>query len=308
MKGLELAERYFEEVGFPMLKREFSPYLDRLAAGLVGDGSECYGFDDAISRDHDWGPGFCLWMTRKDYEEIAGTLQAALETLPKTFEGCGPRRTSTWGDDRVGVFEITDFYRRFLGLDRPPTALDTWLVLPENSLAACTNGKVFRDPLGEFTEWREGLCAFYPEDVRRKKIAARCMTIGQAGQYNFPRCTQRGELFAAQYAETKFCADVISVVFLLNREYTPFYKWMHRAVGTLPVLGAWIRDRIADLIAESDLASKEERIEEICTALIREFGRQMLSEHDSTFLPDHGPVIQAKIQDGPLRGRNVWVG
>ena len=110
------------------------------------------------------------------------------------------------------------------------------MVLPENSLAACTNGKVFRDPLGEFTEWREALLAFYPEDVRRKKIAARCMTIGQAGQYNFPRCVQRGELFAARYAETKFCADVISVVFLLNRRYTPFYKWMHRAVGDFPSL------------------------------------------------------------------------
>jgi len=119
---------------------------------------------------------------------------------------------------------------------------------------------------------------------------------------------QRAELFAAQYAETKFCADVISVVFILNRRYTPFYKWMHRAVGELPLLGAWIRDRISDLIAESDFARKEERIEEICTALIQEFSRQRLSTHDSTFLPDHGPVIQATIQDASLRGRNVWVG
>ena len=134
------------------------------------------------------------------------------------------------------------------------------------------------------------------------------MTIGQAGQYNFPRCVQRGELFAARYAETKFGADVISVVFLLNRRYTPFYKWMHRAVGDLPILGAWIRDRIADLITQSDFSKKEERIEEICAALIREFGRQMLSTHGSTFLADHGPVILETIHDVSLRGRNVWVG
>jgi hypothetical protein len=193
-------------------------------------------------------------------------------------------------------------------LEKLPPDLDTWLLLPENSLAACTNGKVFRDPLGEFTEWRERLSAFYPEDVRRKKIAARSMTVGQSGQYNFPRCVQRGELFAARYAETKFCADVISVVFLLNRRYTPFYKWMHRSLGDLPLLGPWTRSHISDLITEQDFSKKEERIEEISAALIQEFRRQELSTHESTFLPDHGPAIQATIQDASLRARNVWVG
>ncbi len=308
MKGLELAERYFEEVALPILKSAFAPHLDRMATGLVGDGSECFGFDDSISRDHDWGPGFCVWLTRQDYREIAAGLQRAVDELPKTFEGFGPRRTSTWGDGRTGVFEIPGFYKRFLGLERPPEDLDTWLLLPENALAACTNGKVFQDPLGEFSAWREGLLAFYPEDVRRKKIAARCMTLGQAGQYNFPRCVRRGELFAAQYAETKFCADVVSLVFLLNRKYTPFYKWMHRAVGQLPVLGGWVRERISALIADPDLTKKEQRIEEISVALIREIRSQGLSSLDSSFLPDHGPAIQATIQDGPLRERNVWVG
>lgn len=308
MKGLELAERYFEEVGFPMLKGEFAPFLERMAAGLVGDGSECFGFDDSISRDHDWGPGFCLWLCKEDHQALGERLQQALDRLPGTFMGFGPRRTSTWGEGRVGVFEIVGFYRRFLGLERFPEDLDTWLLLPENALAACTNGKVFWDPLGEFTSWREALCAFYPEDVRRKKIAARCMTGGQSGQYNFPRCVQRGERFAAQYAETKFCADVISMVFLLNRRYAPFYKWMHRAVGKLPILGGWVRDRVADLVAEPAYARKEERIEEICAVLIQELGRQTLSTHTSTFLPDHGPAIQATIRDEALRARNVWVG
>ncbi len=308
MRGLELAERYFEEVGLPMLRRRFVPYLDRTAAGLVGDGSECFGFDDSISRDHDWGPGFCLWLSKPDHDEIGGRLQAALDELPQVFEGFGPRQTSKWGDERVGVFEISAFYRRFLGLERPPEDLDTWLLLPETSLAVCTNGKVFRDPLGEFTEWRETLMAFYPEDVRRKKIAGRCMTIGQAGQYNLPRCVRRGEHFAAQYAETKFCADVISLVFLLNKRYMPFYKWMHRAVRDLFVLGAWVHDRIAALISERDVSRKENRVEEICEALILELGRQGLSDHPSTFLPDHGPVVQERIRDASLRARNVWVG
>jgi hypothetical protein len=48
--------------------------------------------------------------------------------------------------------------------------------------------------------------------------------IAQVGQYNFVRSLKRKELFAAHYAEAQFCADVISLVFLLNRKYAPFYK------------------------------------------------------------------------------------
>ena len=52
MQGLELAKRYYEKVGRPMLERDFPELLPRLAAGLVGEGSECLGFDDAISQSH----------------------------------------------------------------------------------------------------------------------------------------------------------------------------------------------------------------------------------------------------------------
>ena len=63
MQGLELSKRYFEEFGRPMLERDFGEYLDRIAIGLVGHGSECFGYDDEISTDHDFTPGFCLWIT-----------------------------------------------------------------------------------------------------------------------------------------------------------------------------------------------------------------------------------------------------
>lgn len=308
MKGLDLAERYFLAVGRPELARRFPDRLDRMAAGLVGDGSECFGFDDALSRDHDWGPSFCVWMEAEDFRACGRDVQTVLDALPQTFEGYGPRRVSRWGEGRVGVFEVGDFYRRFIGMDRPPADPAEWLVLPENALAACTNGKVFTDPPGAFSRFRQALLRSYPEDVRRKKLAARCMTMGQAGQYNFPRCVKRQDRFAARYAETKFSADAISTVFLLNRAYAPFYKWMHRAVKDLPVLGAWLHGEISSLLRDEDDAVKQDRIEGISAALIGEFVRQGLSAARSSFLPDHGPAIQAGIRDDSLRERNIWVG
>ena len=46
MKGMELAKAYFEEYGIPMIETSFSQYQGQIAAGLVGEGSECLGYDD----------------------------------------------------------------------------------------------------------------------------------------------------------------------------------------------------------------------------------------------------------------------
>ena len=307
MKGLELSVDYFNAFGLPLIREKFGEYADRIAAGLVGDGSECFGFDDEISRDHDWGPGFCVWLTVEDFNTIGEPLQREIGRLPKTFRGFNARVASDWGEGRIGVFEIGTFYRKFIGSDHPPSKLEEWLNIPENFLAAATNGKVFYDPLGEFSKWRERLLGFYPEDVRLKKMAARCMGIAQAGQYNFSRSAKRKEYLAAQYAETRFCADVISLIFLLNRKYTPFHKWMHRAVKSLPLLGREIHSGIEDLITCRDYPKKSRLIEDICRLIIEALREEGLSDSPSDFLLDHGPVIQRKISDPPLRQRNVWV-
>ena len=44
--------------GEPMIHEKFSDYENKIAVGLVGEGSERFGFDDKYSRDHDFGAGF----------------------------------------------------------------------------------------------------------------------------------------------------------------------------------------------------------------------------------------------------------
>ncbi len=308
MKGLEVCESYFREEGLPVLERDCDSILDRMAIGLVGDGSDCYGYDDEISHDHDWGPGFCIWLIKTDHEFVGPKIQEIYARLPRTYRGYGPRLASQWGEGRVGVLEIGAFYSQFIGKYQPPSTYDEWLILPENALSAATNGRVFQDPLGEFTRIRSSLLQFYPEDVRLKKIASRCMSIGQAGQYNFPRCVKRGEFYAAQHSETRFCADAMSLVFLLNRRYAPFYKWIHRTVRELPCLGNYMHESILNLVKERDHLVKVEQIEAISQTLIGELRGQGLTDHGSDYLPDHGPVIQQIIQDRGLRERSVLVG
>jgi len=305
MRGIELSEKYYHEYGERMIAAKFSQYQDCIAVGLVGDGSECYGFDDLISRDHDWGPGFCLWLKKDDYGKIRKALQQEYEKLPQSFEGF-KRLTSQFGVGRVGVFEIGEFYEKFIGLPRAPETLDQWLYLPENYLAACTNGKVFFDPLGEFSRIRTEILNFYPADVRLAKIAARCMSSAQSGQYNYQRSIKRNEYYVAQYAETKFLSDILSLVFLLNRQYTPFYKWAHRAVRKLPLLGNFIYQKVDDLITTLQSDKKAAIIEEISVEVINSLRQEGLTDSESNFLLDHGPIIHSKIKDKNLIKRDIW--
>jgi len=314
MKGLEISEKYFLEHGALMIEQKFGAYRERIAAGLVGDGSECFGFDDKISRDHDWGPSFSLWLNGEDYQKIGPALQAELEKLPQEFDGIVSRQQGEWGKGRVGVFEIGQFYSRFIGFAHVPETLQEWRIIPEANLATCTNGKVFTDPLGEFSAFRNKLKAFYPEDVRLKKMSSRCMTIAQSGQYNFMRCARREEYVAQQHAEAQFISDAISLVFLLNKQYKPFYKWMHRALKQLPVLGGITYPLFLEIVntRQDDLGEtmhqkKSRLIEEISGHLIAELRRQGLSDSPSDFLLDHGPIIQSKIQDPQLRSLDVWI-
>ena len=65
-----MSEEFFWRVAMPSLKENFPNHWDRIGAGLVGNGSECLGFDDELSSDHDWGIEFFLWLTQEDFAQI----------------------------------------------------------------------------------------------------------------------------------------------------------------------------------------------------------------------------------------------
>jgi hypothetical protein len=335
MKGLELAERYYQEVGRPALASWLGADEDRVAVGLVGEGSECFSFDDEISRDHDWGPGFCLWLTEEDHARFGAELQERYDSLPKSYGDFGPRVETADAGKRTGVFEIKDFYRRFIRYDHVPQTLAEWRSLPETYLATATNGRVFSDPLGEFTAFRQGLLAFYPEDLRLKKLAARCFAAGQAGQYNYGRSVARGELVAAQCGLSQFIEAVTSLVYLLNKRYRPFYKWMHRGLRELPVLGEECYRLFAELCAEPEasaaasgcaagataelsgaaaspaaadvFAERERIVEKVSALIIAHLTVEGLSDSESDFLLDHAYSVQAHIANDALRSLPVMM-
>lgn len=306
MKGLELSRRYYEAYGKEMLA-QFPQLREEYAAGLVGRGSECFGFDDEISADHDYGPSFCVWLRREIYEQYGAKVQAAYDKMPADFLGVPGRISGETGQGRVGVLCLEDFYYGLLGIDHVPKTNLEWLRLQDEHLATATNGEVFEDRAGVFSRMREGLLSYYPEDVRRKKIVARMAKMARAGQYNYARAMQRGERVAAELFLCEFIRESIQLVYLLNRRYAPFDKWSHRGMKELSACS-----EIGDMIALFYQVEKTEDrvliIEAICNIIVQELNAQGLSGLEDNFLQNHLHTVTEKIEDETIRKMQFLVG
>lgn len=294
MKGLELSRNYYDTYGRPMINEQFPEIADDTAAGLVGYGSECLGFDDEISRDHDYGPSFCIWLPREIYERCGKLMQAAYDALPKAFMGCAARVEEAQGKGRVGILCTEAFYREILGTENLPQNDAEWLMIPEEALSTAVNGCVFEDRLGQFSAFREGLLRYYPERVWRRKLADALARAAQAGQYNYARAMRRGERVTAELALSEFVRESMHLVYLLNRTYAPFYKWMHRGLRELST-GGEIGDMLSLLYQTQEEADRVLIIEAVCNVLTQILQEKGLSESRDNFLQTHAEEVLRRI-------------
>ncbi len=311
MKGLELAEEYYKAYGRKLFEEKFPHLMEHMAVGLVGYGSECLGFDDELSMDHDYGPSFCVWLPRELYQQYGAQVQAAYEELPQEFGGYSGRVSEVQGQGRVGSLCLEDFYLGILGRDTVPETETEWLALSEESLAAAVNGKVFEDHLGKFSAFRNGLLQYYPKAVWIRRLVQALAKAAQAGQYNYARAMKRGERIAAELSLAEFIRESMQAVYLLNRKYAPFYKWMHRGLQELSVCSE-VGDMLNLLYQISDPAQAWEGvgakdylyhlntddgrvliIEAVCSVIVQELNAQGLSDQQDNFLQNH---LQALLQ------------
>ena len=304
MRGLEEARALYEEYGRPLLHRDIPELEGRIAVGLAGHGSECYGFDDELSRDHDFARGFCLWLTDGDDLLYGVALNRWYRSLPLGESG----QRSALAEDNCGVRRTAFFYRRYTGSPGAPESWQQWLSLPSHALAEATNGEVFRDDLGQFTAVREQLLHGMPEDVRKKKLAARLIEMAQTGQCNYSRCLKHGEAGAAALELGDFVRAACACVYLLERRHMPYTKWMFRGMDALPKLGN-LRTALEFLLTgEPDPALRQGVIEDICATVSAELRAQGLSDGTWDYLEPHAFAVQRGIQNPEIRALHVMEG
>lgn len=302
--GLKLSKEFYEQIGKPMLLEKFPEHFEQMTIGLIGEGSDCFGFDDEISTDHDFGPGFCIWITDALYEQIGKALEEAYANLPVIYKGI-VRMTTNEGQGRVGVFKIGAFYKKMLGIGIIPDAIQDWAMIEEHRLATAVNGAIFKDSPNGFSMIREKLSAYYPTQLWLGKIAKEAVEISQSGQYNYGRMMLRGDCVTAEIAIGEFIKHVLQMIYLLNRTYAPYYKWMKKGLQNLSFgeeIGTLLEQLVSlknqkkawENLTPEDMAGKineqDEKvviIEKICTLLLEKLKEEGLATGNDNYLEHH---------------------
>lgn len=310
MKGIEISKAYFEEYGRPMLEKDFSDIIPYLCVGMVGSGSDCYGFDDEISRDHDFEPGFCIFIPNEDVVDRRKEflLERAYAKLPKEFMGLKRSLVSPVGGRRNGVIRISDFYLNKIGSADGKLSVLDWLTISESYLFEATNGEIFFDNYGEFSEIRNRIMNM-PENIRLKKLAGNMLLMAQSGQYNYGRCLSHGETGAAQLAVIEFVNAAMKTVFLLNKKYMPYYKWSFRAMRDLKLFSTFSDSFEYLLTSENDSATaqtKTDVIEDIASMIIGYLIDNEMTKAICGDLEKHAYSVNDSISDPNIRNMNIF--
>ncbi|MBQ2705050.1 MAG: DUF4037 domain-containing protein [Clostridia bacterium] len=311
MKGLELSYQFYLQHGLPMLQKDFSHILPFVAVGMAGSGSECFGYDDELSHDHDFEPGFCIFIPDEDVldRKSAFELERMYAKLPKEFMGFKRSPVSAVGGNRHGVIRMSEFFEAKTGSPKGELTIGQWLSIPEYALLEAINGAVFCDNYGEFSQIREAI-GYFPEDIRLKRLAGNLLIMGQSGQYNYNRCVLRGETASAQLALFEFAKSAINVAFLLNKKYMPYYKWSFRALREISPQYCDLAKSLEVLIStdNSNPKQKQETIEGICRFIADEINAQGITKLPTSEMESQAYAVNDMISNNGIRNMNILSG
>lgn len=307
MNGLDLSKKYFYDIAYPIFKKNCPEILDISSIGLVGEGSECFGLDDDISKDHDFGPGFCIWLRDDDVKIYKNKIESLLEKMPKEFLGY-KRIDSKIVDKRVGLFSVEDFYEKYTSARKFPINDIDFLKIPESFLATVTNGEIFLDNCKLFSAYRKYLLDFYPEDVVRKKLAAYLFQMAQAGQYNLKRSLDRSDISAAFFAKAEFMEALFGVLFLFAKVYMPYYKLRYKR---LVQINYYPNDLFEDIKKftlsndKKDLLYLSEKLSIYVKDILK---YRSITRSNDDFLLNHAIEVQNSIKNPQIKAINLVKG
>lgn len=245
--GVRLSELFHRDVVAPLLRRRF-PRL-RYSAGILGGGSEIFGFDDHESTDHHWGLRLIVFLGPRDYDRRRREISRALSVeLPVRYRGHSSNFTPPDPEDNgtrlphfiergpvnhmIEIETPQRYFHQKLGID--PHARVTaanWLAFSQQSLLEVTAGKIFHDGLGELHRLRRKF-SYYPRAVWLELMARQWHEVGEEEPF-VGRTGWRGDEIGSRLIAARIVQRLMEVCFLIERRYAPYSKWFGTAFGEL---------------------------------------------------------------------------
>jgi hypothetical protein len=318
LSGRELAAAFHREVVAPLLAREL-PRLSYAAARL-GSGSDVLGLDDTMSRDHDWGCRLTLLVDEVDRPAVPAATDLLTRELPERFRGYPVRFAVTWDETvahQVEVATAGDFAVSRLGVN-PLRGLSAgeWLALTGQHVLEITAGPVYADTTTELAIVRREL-AWYPPDVERYVLACGWGRLAERMPL-MGRTAQTGQPLQSRLLSAALVGDLMSLAFLLHRQWQPYPKWREAMFARLPSAGelagplqaaatarGW-RDRETALAAAIEVLAGVQRRRGLPTP-----AETVISFWDRPYRTVSGAVtdlLRAAISDPALAGLTVAAG
>ena len=167
--------------------------------------------------------------------------------------------------------------------------------------------------MGIFSKIRNELLNYYPEDVWRRKLAQNLHEFSQYAQSNYSRMMARKDSVTAMICTGKAVESVLDLLYLLERNYAPYYKWKKKGLENTALADSIfpILENIAKLPSQNHVwegyryssasvhtaDANVSLFEIIANQILSELKRQNLVEGEDLFLESYIPQI--------LKGRNM---
>lgn len=227
--GAELAGVYSRALVEPLLERAL-PAL-RFSTARLGSGSDVLGYDDAMSRDHDWGLRLTVVVPEPAVAAVAALLEAE---LPDRFAEQPVRFATSWDPvvrQRAEVVSASGLSTGRTGVDatRPRSLLDH-VSLTGQAVLEVTAGPVFRDDDGVLRRLRS---AFEPpSDVRLWAIASAWQRLAEELPF-IGRAGERGDAHGSGLVASRLSGVAVRLAFHLAGRPAPYSKWLGSAFAAL---------------------------------------------------------------------------
>ena len=268
--GLKLSEYFFLEDVKPILDKYFQDL--KYSTGLIGSGSEVLGFDDEVSRDHDWGPRLILFINDDDYLNLNSSIDEILKNnLLPTCHGystnfCEPDAEGSrllkpsyenGINHAIELTSIKHYFNNLLGVDiYEDLSFKDWLSFPQQILLSIQSGEIFSDQIG-LNDIRSKL-NYYPDDIWLFLMASSWQRIGQE-EHLAARGGFTNQDIGFSVIASRLVRDIMQLGFLLEKKFAPYAKWLEKAFCQLNCAEELI-PLLSKIIHSSDWKIRQENL------------------------------------------------